>query len=121
MVIVVIIYEHNNDFGVDTILKEKKAKIYGKHSRKYEGKLVPKKTHGVYYTTGNPFVLKPFSDWAKKINLTKLEILEPFGGAKTKNIMKKIFNLESILEWAKRILNRKSREFFYSFKIFKAL
>ena len=84
--IVVIIYEHNNDFGVDTILKEKKAKIYGKHSRKYEGKLVPKKTHGVYYTTGNPFVLKPFSSWAEKINLTKLEILEPFAGAN--NIIK---------------------------------
>ena len=67
-------------------MNKKKEKVYGKHSRKYDGKLVPKKTHGVYYTTGNPFVLEPFSSWAKKIGLTKLEILEPFAGAN--NIIK---------------------------------
>ena len=36
---------------------------------------------GVYYTNlGNPFELKPFQDWAKKINLKNLEVLEPFAG-----------------------------------------
>jgi len=55
-------------------------KVYGKHSRKYSGKHLPKRTKGVYYTTGNPFALRPFLDWAEKINLEKLEILEPFAG-----------------------------------------
>ena len=55
-------------------------KVYGKHSRKYSGKHAPKRRRGVYYTTGNPFELKPFQDWAKKINLKNLEVLEPFAG-----------------------------------------
>ena len=58
----------------------KTKKIYGKHSRKYSGKHAPKRRRGVYYTTGNPFELKPFQDWAKKINLKELEALEPFAG-----------------------------------------
>lgn len=58
----------------------KTKKVYGKHSRKYSGKHKPKRTEGVYYTTGNPFELKPFQDWAKKINLEELEVLEPFAG-----------------------------------------
>ena len=47
----------------------KTKKVYGKHSRKYSGKHAPKRTRGVYYTTGNPFELKPFKDWAKEIKL----------------------------------------------------
>jgi len=58
----------------------KTKKVYGKHSRKYSGKHAPKRRRGVYYTTGNPFELKPFQDWAKKINLKELEALEPFAG-----------------------------------------
>jgi len=57
------------------------SKVYGKHSRKYEGDHLPKRTNGVYYTeVENPFKLKPFLDWAKKIKLNNLEILEPFAG-----------------------------------------
>jgi len=58
----------------------KTEKVYGKHSKKYSGKHAPKRTRGVYYTTGNPFELKPFQDWADKINLENLEVLEPFAG-----------------------------------------
>ena len=58
----------------------KTEKVYGKHSKKYSGKHAPKRTNGVYYTTRNPFELKPFQDWAKKINLKNLEVLEPFAG-----------------------------------------
>ena len=58
----------------------KTKKVYGKHSRKYSGKHKPKRTEGVYYTTGNPFELKPFKDWARKIKLKELEVLEPFAG-----------------------------------------
>lgn len=55
-------------------------KVYGKHSRKYSGKHAPKRTNGVYYTTRNPFELKPFKDWARIIKLKELEVLEPFAG-----------------------------------------
>ena len=58
----------------------KTKKVYGKHSREYSGKHKPKRTEGVYYTTGNPFELKPFNDWARKIKLKELEVLEPFAG-----------------------------------------
>jgi hypothetical protein len=56
-------------------------KVHGKHSKKYDGDHLPKRTNGVYYTeVENPFKLKPFHDWAKKIKLDTLEILEPFAG-----------------------------------------
>lgn len=37
--------------------------------------------NGVYYTTGNPFSLKPFTDWAQSVGLRHGTILEPFAGA----------------------------------------
>lgn len=40
-----------------------------------------KREQGRYYTEGNPFVLKPFRQWAQKINLKEHTILEPFAGA----------------------------------------
>lgn len=40
-----------------------------------------KRQAGRYYTRGNPFGLEPFRDWAKSVNLTKKEVLEPFAGA----------------------------------------
>ena len=40
-----------------------------------------KREQGRYYTEGNPFVLKPFVHWAKKINLKDRVVLEPFAGA----------------------------------------
>jgi hypothetical protein len=40
-----------------------------------------KRQNGRFYTEGNPFVLKPFKDWAKKANLRKEIVLEPFAGA----------------------------------------
>lgn len=58
-----------------------KEKYFEKFSKQYDGSQLPKRTNGVYYTIGNPFQLKPFIDWAKKINLVNSEILEPFAGA----------------------------------------
>ena len=40
-----------------------------------------KREQGRYYTEGNPFVLKPFVNWAQKINLKDKVVLEPFAGA----------------------------------------
>lgn len=45
-----------------------------------------KRIHGQFYTKGNPFLLKPFLQWAEEINLSKRCILEPFAGAN--NIIK---------------------------------
>ena len=45
-----------------------------------------KRANGRYYTTTNPFMLKPFKKWAKQINLTEHKILEPFAGSN--NIIK---------------------------------
>ena len=52
-----------------------------KHSKAYTGSHAKKRTNGVYYTTNeNPFTLKPFMVWARRINLKNLETLEPFAG-----------------------------------------
>ena len=48
--------------------------------------LISKRQNGRYYTEGNPFILKPFCDWAHSINLKDRTILEPFAGAN--NIIK---------------------------------
>ncbi len=45
-----------------------------------------KRTNGRYYTVVNPFKLKPFKIWAKKVKLTENKILEPFAGSN--NIIK---------------------------------
>ena len=45
-----------------------------------------KRANGRYYTTKNPFKLKPFKKWAKHIKITEHKILEPFAGAN--NIIK---------------------------------
>lgn len=42
---------------------------------------IDKRENGRYYTTGNPFVLKPFADWAKLVDLKSKAVLEPFAGA----------------------------------------
>lgn len=39
-----------------------------------------KRQRGQYYTTGNPFVLKPFREWVRRHGLAKERILEPFAG-----------------------------------------
>src|SRR3989344_1001911 len=48
--------------------------------------LIKKRQNGRYYTEGNPFVLKPFVDWAESINLKQHKVLEPFAGSN--NIIK---------------------------------
>ena len=40
-----------------------------------------KRAQGQFYTRGNPFKLRPFVQWAKKIGLERNCILEPFAGA----------------------------------------
>lgn len=45
-----------------------------------------KRSNGRYYTTSNPFNLKPFKIWARKIKMTENKILEPFAGSN--NIIK---------------------------------
>ena len=40
-----------------------------------------KREQGRYYTEGNPFLLKPFTRWAEKIDLKQHAVLEPFAGA----------------------------------------
>ena len=40
-----------------------------------------KRTHGQYYTQGNPFALSPFLEWAERAGLPSKRILEPFAGA----------------------------------------
>ena len=72
-------------------------KDYGKHSRKYSGKHLPKRTKGVYYTTGNPFALRPFLDWAEKINLEKLEILRLTGNELTGEIPDNLYSLSQLV------------------------
>lgn len=67
-----------------------KKKIFEKHSKQYIGQHLPKRTNGVYYTTGNLFSLKPFLNWAKQIHLEENNILEPFAGAN--NIIKMLKN-----------------------------
>ncbi|ABK77524.1 conserved hypothetical protein [Cenarchaeum symbiosum A] len=39
-----------------------------------------KRENGVYFTTNNPFKLRPFKAWARKIELKNKKILEPFAG-----------------------------------------
>ena len=39
---------------------------------------VKKRESGRYYTTGNPFILKPFASWAKSFDLKSKTVLEPF-------------------------------------------
>ena len=51
-----------------------------KHSKFYGDALSKKKEDGVYYTMGNPFQLEPFKNWARKISLKNLKVLEPFAG-----------------------------------------
>lgn len=63
-----------------------KQKHIEKFSKRYSGLHLPKRTNGVYYTRGNPFLLKSFTAWAKKIDLANSEILEPFAGSN--NIIK---------------------------------
>ena len=53
--------------------KKKDSKFYG-------DALSKKKEDGVYYTIGNPFQLEPFKNWARKISLKNLKVLEPFAG-----------------------------------------
>ena len=36
---------------------------------------------GQFYTDGNPFILKPFLNWANKIHIEKQCVLEPFAGS----------------------------------------
>ena len=36
---------------------------------------------GVYYTTGNPFMVPPFRKWASKASVASSTVLEPFAGA----------------------------------------
>lgn len=43
--------------------------------------LLKKRQHGRYYTEGNPFILRPFVDWAESIDLRQARVLEPFAGA----------------------------------------
>ncbi len=43
--------------------------------------LIQKRQNGRFYTEGNPFVLDPFRQWAKKIGLAEKKVLEPFAGA----------------------------------------
>ena len=40
-----------------------------------------KRSHGQYFTKGNPFLLDPFQEWIKKNKLSKKILLEPFAGA----------------------------------------
>lgn len=40
-----------------------------------------KRQNGQFYTEGNPFVLTPFTSWAKKVGLKGKKVLEPFAGA----------------------------------------
>ena len=40
-----------------------------------------KRESGQYYTKGNPFCIKPFSDWADQAGLPDNRILEPFAGS----------------------------------------
>lgn len=40
-----------------------------------------KRAHGRFYTRGNPFVFKPFKQWAKRARIPETCILEPFAGA----------------------------------------
>jgi hypothetical protein len=54
-----------------------------------------KRELGQYYTIGNPFSLKPFRQWAKKANLKKEVVLEPFAGANN------IISLLQYLDYAK--------------------
>ena len=46
--------------------------------------------HGIFYTNYNPFGLRPFKSWAKKIGLENNTVLEPFAG--TNNIIKMLRN-----------------------------
>lgn len=42
----------------------------------------PKRTHGQFFTVGNPFVLEPFHRWMSEVSLLPGErVLEPFCGA----------------------------------------
>jgi hypothetical protein len=50
-----------------------------------------KRELGQYYTIGNPFSLRPFRQWAKRANIKKEIILEPFAGAN--NIISLLQNL----------------------------
>jgi len=45
-----------------------------------------KRTNGVYFTTTNPFNLRPFKLWAEEIKLNGSTVLEPFAGGN--NIIK---------------------------------
>lgn len=40
-----------------------------------------KRKNGQFFTEGNPFILEPFQEWAKKIDLSNQIVLEPFAGA----------------------------------------
>ena len=40
-----------------------------------------KRTHGRFYTSGNPFTLAPFREWADRAGLPDKRVLEPFAGS----------------------------------------
>ena len=40
-----------------------------------------KRTYGRFYTSGNPFTLAPFREWADRAGLPGKRVLEPFAGA----------------------------------------
>lgn len=40
-----------------------------------------KKSNGLYFTHGNPFRNRPFSQWARIVGLPGKHILEPFAGS----------------------------------------
>ena len=57
-----------------------------------------KRSRGEYYTEGNPFTLKPFLDWSKRVDLTNQIVLEPFAGAN--NIIKSLSAINLCNEFA---------------------
>lgn len=57
-----------------------------------------KRANGQYYTTGNPFRLRPFRRWAAAAGLPHKTVLEPFAGAN--HIIRALQSLDTCREFA---------------------
>ena len=53
----------------------------GNQKQRYMKHCDDKRARGEFYTTGDPFSLSPFTDWATSADISNKVILEPFAGA----------------------------------------
>lgn len=84
-------------------LKQQYTKLIDMHIVKViDEPINVKRTNGRYYTTVNPFNLKPFKIWARKIKMDTHRILEPFAGA---NNVIKMLKLENDIEFSSFDIN----------------